>query len=168
MAVGGNYFPDGCANFAYPKPWRSSDDQQKMTFWNSVHQWYPTWNPYTEDHAMYVGKALPTGVSVVEFLLLIFLDVGRWITFACTRTVRSKPNASKSRVRASSATRSTRASNPFIEARRTDRGGICIVLSLVFLTSISCNRNVRLFRKRHPGSFVSPWTRKIQSTGKGP
>jgi hypothetical protein len=52
VAVGGSYFPDGCANHPHPKPWKNSSQQQKLPFWMARKAWYSTWNAETEDNAM--------------------------------------------------------------------------------------------------------------------
>nr|CAH0106512.1 unnamed protein product [Daphnia galeata] len=54
VVVGGNFFPDGCQNADYEKPWTASDPTQMKTFWESRDKWLPTWNPETEDHSMQV------------------------------------------------------------------------------------------------------------------
>jgi hypothetical protein len=54
VAVGGNFFPDGCQNAVYEKPWTASDPTQMKTFWESRDKWLPTWNAATEDNSMQV------------------------------------------------------------------------------------------------------------------
>ncbi|XP_046456406.1 beta-1,3-glucan-binding protein-like [Daphnia pulex] len=54
VAVGGNFFPDGCQNEDYDKPWNASDPTQMTKFWESRDKWLPTWNAGTEDNSMQV------------------------------------------------------------------------------------------------------------------
>ena len=59
MAVGGTaYFPDGFINQP-PKPWSNNSPTAARDFWNKRNDWYPTWNPKTnngEDAAMQVDS----------------------------------------------------------------------------------------------------------------
>lgn len=52
--MGGGFFPDGCDNAGYPKPWAQSDPTQMKTFWEKRADWLPTWNAATEDNTMQV------------------------------------------------------------------------------------------------------------------
>jgi hypothetical protein len=54
VVVGGNFFPDGCQNADYEKPWNAYDPTQMKTFWESRDKWLPTWNAETEDNAMQI------------------------------------------------------------------------------------------------------------------
>jgi beta-glucanase (GH16 family) len=54
VAVGGNYFPDGCVNIPFNKPWGMYEPVQMRPFWENRGQWLPTWNAGTEDNAMQV------------------------------------------------------------------------------------------------------------------
>ena len=52
VAVGGNFFPDGCVNQPFNKPWSSSSWPQMRPFWEKRSEWLPTWNAGTEQNAM--------------------------------------------------------------------------------------------------------------------
>lgn len=54
VAVGGNYFPEGCVNEGYQKPWKMYDPRQMRAFWENRDKWLPTWNAQTEDNALKV------------------------------------------------------------------------------------------------------------------
>jgi len=54
VAVGGNFFPDGCVNERYQKPWSRKSKQQMLSFWQKRDEWYPTWNAHSEDNALQV------------------------------------------------------------------------------------------------------------------
>jgi hypothetical protein len=54
VAVGGNFFPDGCQNEDYDKPWNASDPTQMTKFWESRDKWLPTGNAGTEDNSMQI------------------------------------------------------------------------------------------------------------------
>lgn len=54
MAVGGNFFADGCVNKPYPKPWSTKSNQQMLPFWEGRDDWFPTWNAQSDDNAMQV------------------------------------------------------------------------------------------------------------------
>lgn len=51
VAIGGNYFPDGCVNGNGEKPWHGINVPGAMkSFWEANESWYPTWN--ADDYAM--------------------------------------------------------------------------------------------------------------------
>lgn len=54
VAVGGNFFPDGCVNVPFNKPWASTDRDQMRKFWEKRRDWLPTWNAQTEDNTLQV------------------------------------------------------------------------------------------------------------------
>ena len=54
VAVGGNFFEDGCQNKGYEKPWKKHDPTAMRKFWESRSKWLPTWNINTEDNAMQI------------------------------------------------------------------------------------------------------------------
>ena len=55
VAVGGNFFPDGCYNGHGEKPWPSGNVPGSMkSFWESNIDWVPTWDMGTEESAMQV------------------------------------------------------------------------------------------------------------------
>lgn len=49
VAVGGNFFPDGCVNVPYNKPWTRSSSTQMRSFWERKCEWYPTWYRTSRD-----------------------------------------------------------------------------------------------------------------------
>ncbi|XP_046644146.1 beta-1,3-glucan-binding protein-like [Daphnia pulicaria] len=50
VAVGGDFFPDSCENYPYPKPWNNSSPDASMgSFWEKKDQWYPTWSQCSVD-----------------------------------------------------------------------------------------------------------------------
>ncbi|XP_033115164.1 beta-1,3-glucan-binding protein-like isoform X2 [Anneissia japonica] len=59
VAVGGTaYFSDSFTNSPYPKPWLNNSPTAAKDFWLGKNNWYPTWNPDTnngEDAAMQVN-----------------------------------------------------------------------------------------------------------------
>ena len=56
VAVGGTaYFPDVFVNSPHSKPWSDNSGTAPRDFWRKKNEWYPTWNPNTnngEDAAM--------------------------------------------------------------------------------------------------------------------
>ncbi len=55
VAVGGNFFPDGCYNANGEKPWHGGNVPGSMkSFWESSRDWIPTWNIDTEDGALQI------------------------------------------------------------------------------------------------------------------
>ncbi|WP_411026907.1 hypothetical protein, partial [Salmonella sp. s55044] len=56
VAIGGTgYFSDSLINSPYPKPWLNTSPQAPKDFYDAKANWYPTWNPNTnngEDAAM--------------------------------------------------------------------------------------------------------------------
>ncbi len=56
VAVGGNFFPDGCDNANGEKPWAGRDQPGAMkNFWEANEVWYPTWTQdLGDDSAMKV------------------------------------------------------------------------------------------------------------------
>jgi len=54
VAVGGNFFPDGCVNERYQKPWSRQSKQQMLSFWQKRNEWYATWNAHSENNALQV------------------------------------------------------------------------------------------------------------------
>jgi len=53
VAIGGNFFPDGCNNANGDKPWYGSFVPGAMkSFWEGRDDWKPTWNMDTDDSAM--------------------------------------------------------------------------------------------------------------------
>ena len=60
VAVGGTngFFSDSHINEGYPKPWSNTSPTGPKDFWSAKNNWYPTWNPYTnngEDAAMAIN-----------------------------------------------------------------------------------------------------------------
>lgn len=59
VAVGGiAYFPDKFHNSPAPKPWNDHSKTAPLQFWSQRNNWYPTWNPKTnngEDAAMKIN-----------------------------------------------------------------------------------------------------------------
>ena len=60
VAVGGTngFFSDSLRNSPYPKPWNNKSPTAPREFWNAKNQWYPTWNPESnngEDAAMKIN-----------------------------------------------------------------------------------------------------------------
>jgi beta-glucanase (GH16 family) len=54
VAVGGGFFPDGCVNRPFNKPWNGGGFPQMRPFWEAKTDWLPTWNAASEDNAMQV------------------------------------------------------------------------------------------------------------------
>ncbi len=55
VAVGGNFFPDGCVTVPFRKPWIMKEPTEMTNFWEAKSEWYDqTWNAQTEDNAMKV------------------------------------------------------------------------------------------------------------------
>ena len=53
MAVGGNFFPDGCNNAHGEKPWYGMNVPGAMkSFWEAKETWFPTWNTALDASAM--------------------------------------------------------------------------------------------------------------------
>lgn len=53
VTVGGNFFPDGCVNAPFNKPWTNREPTEMTKFWEAKEEWYDqTWNAQTEDNAM--------------------------------------------------------------------------------------------------------------------
>ena len=50
LAVGGNFFPDGCSNGFGDKPWYGMNVPGSMKrFWEARNDWMPTWNNMQND-----------------------------------------------------------------------------------------------------------------------
>ena len=63
VAVGGNFFPDGCVNVPYDKPWAGSSPTPMRNFWEKKCEWYPTWYRNSrDDSAMQVDYIRVWGV----------------------------------------------------------------------------------------------------------
>jgi len=55
LAVGGNYFPDGCYNEFGEKPWYGTFVSGAMkSFWEAHEDWEPTWNRDSLDSALII------------------------------------------------------------------------------------------------------------------
>jgi len=53
VAVGGNFFPDGCRNGFGEKPWYGRNVPGSMKrFWQARGDWLPTWDMQSEERAM--------------------------------------------------------------------------------------------------------------------
>jgi len=53
VAVGGNFFPDGCYNAHGDKPWPSNNVPGSMkSFWEARQDWVPTWDMDSEERAL--------------------------------------------------------------------------------------------------------------------
>ncbi|CAG0884835.1 unnamed protein product [Cyprideis torosa] len=50
VAVGGTngFFPEGCTNMGYNKPWSNTSPNAMNEFLSTKHLWYPTWNKETD------------------------------------------------------------------------------------------------------------------------
>ncbi|KAK4020527.1 hypothetical protein OUZ56_002493 [Daphnia magna] len=66
VAVGGNFFPDGCINRPFPKPWSTRTKQQMLPFWEKRHEWLPTWNLHRGDD--------PTNALQVDYIRVYEYD----------------------------------------------------------------------------------------------
>lgn len=50
LAVGGNFFPNGCQNGNGDMPWTSGFVPGSMkSFWEARNDWMPTWNNLNDD-----------------------------------------------------------------------------------------------------------------------
>jgi beta-glucanase (GH16 family) len=54
LAVGGNFFGDGCTNGPLNKPWSTTGYPQMRPFWEARNNWLPTWNASTENNALQI------------------------------------------------------------------------------------------------------------------
>ena len=55
LAVGGNFFPDGCVNGNGDKPWAGQFVPGAMkSFWEAKDQWEKTWNMNTKDPTLQI------------------------------------------------------------------------------------------------------------------
>merc|ERR1719383_1460826 len=53
VAVGGNFFPDGCINQLGEKPWVGINVPGSMkSFWEAREDWLPTWDMDSEERAL--------------------------------------------------------------------------------------------------------------------
>ncbi|KAJ8312827.1 hypothetical protein KUTeg_010200 [Tegillarca granosa] len=79
VAVGGiAYFPDKFHNSPAPKPWNDHSKTAPLQFWSQRNNWYPTWNPKTNN-----GEDAAMKINYIRYLQPHWLVAGAKIVPKC-------------------------------------------------------------------------------------